>query len=215
MVDYEKYWNLNNPAPQNDPLHPAKANLLRHLLTPLPISLPHHRVLELGGGALHHWTFVPEYIRHQVSLVNVELSDAASDHIPLGLIDSFADYARVRTVHEAGEGFHFLASFEVLEHINPVRATVDALRSASSQRAIWVGTVPYHGFLKNLLLSTKWDLHFPIDNEHVQFFSKNTLRCLIEDSGWKVQKLGHLGRIPPIAKSMYWIAEPVQNTTSA
>jgi hypothetical protein len=67
-------------------------------------------------------------------------------------------------------------------------------------------STPYHGYWKNLALAVagKWDRHLTAlwQGGHVKFFSVNTLGALLSEVGFKDIRFVHVGRIPPLAKSM-------------
>ena len=71
-------------------------------------------------------------------------------------------------------------------------------------------STPYHGYLKNLVLalSGRLDAHFTAlwDGGHIKFWSKRTLRILLEEVGFEKIAFG-VGRIPLLAKSMIVTAE--------
>jgi hypothetical protein len=75
--------------------------------------------------------------------------------------------------------------------------------------AIIIST-PYHGYLKNLALSVfnHWDKHHtPLwDGGHIKFWSKRTLTVLLEEQGFKVEKIIGVGRLPYLWKSMVLMA---------
>ena len=62
------------------------------------------------------------------------------------------------------------------------------------------------GQWKNLLLaaSGRMDAHFTAlwEGGHIKFFSRATLRALLEETGFRVLDLARVGRLPPIARSM-------------
>jgi 2-polyprenyl-6-hydroxyphenyl methylase/3-demethylubiquinone-9 3-methyltransferase len=66
------------------------------------------------------------------------------------------------------------------------------------------------GYLKNLALavSGKMDAHFTAlwDHGHIKFWSMKTLRLLLEEVGFTNIRFHRVGRIPPLAKSMFAIA---------
>ncbi len=67
-------------------------------------------------------------------------------------------------------------------------------------------STPYHGYLKNIILSifNKWDDYHTVfwQGGHVKFWSKNTLNQLLINHGFKITAFKGCGRIPFIWKSM-------------
>lgn len=72
-------------------------------------------------------------------------------------------------------------------------------------------TTPYHGYLKNLILSifNKWDFHLnPLwHGGHIKFWSRGTLAQLLREAGFEVVGFHGVGRLPYIWKSMILISK--------
>ena len=106
-------------------------------------------------------------------------------------------------------------SLEVIEHIfDPyefAKVTFDLLEPGGTL----ILSTPYHGYLKNLLLalSGKMDEHYlPLwKNGHIKFWSINTLKKLLHETGFKDMTFFRRGRIPPLAKSMIVQARKPKN----
>jgi len=68
-------------------------------------------------------------------------------------------------------------------------------------------STPYHGYLKNLVLSivNKWDFHFTAlwDHGHIKFWSKRTLTLLLESHGYGFKSFVGVGRAPFLWKTMF------------
>lgn len=67
-------------------------------------------------------------------------------------------------------------------------------------------TTPYHGYLKNLVLSifNYWDKHHTVDWEggHIKFFSERTLRQMLMATGFANITFNNAGRLQYLWKSM-------------
>ena len=74
-------------------------------------------------------------------------------------------------------------------------------------------TIPYHGYLKNLVLSLlgKWDYHHTAFwcGGHIKLWSVKTLTKLLEEAGFEVVSMRGLGRMPWLWKSMILVAKKV------
>lgn len=72
-------------------------------------------------------------------------------------------------------------------------------------------TTPYHGYLKNLVLTTlnKWDAHhMPLwHGGHIKFWSRRTLAMLLAENGFRVIGFSGVGRVPYLWKSMVLLAQ--------
>jgi 2-polyprenyl-3-methyl-5-hydroxy-6-metoxy-1,4-benzoquinol methylase len=98
------------------------------------------------------------------------------------------------------EQFDVIVSTEVVEHLYDPRAMPRlAARLLKPGGAILV-TTPYHGYLKNLVISLldKWDHHLTPFwlHGHIKFWSRKTLTKLFEDEGFRLVSFCGLGRLP-------------------
>ncbi|MGB2962492.1 MAG: class I SAM-dependent methyltransferase [Anaerolineales bacterium] len=109
--------------------------------------------------------------------------------------------------------FEVIISTEVIEHLySPHRLPIYA-RGMLQDQGYLIITTPYHGYLKNLVISllNKWDFHFTVlrHGGHIKFFSRRTITRLLTDNGFKVVGFSGVGRIPYLWKSMVIIAQKI------
>ncbi len=104
--------------------------------------------------------------------------------------------------------FHVIISTEVIEHLYDPRGFIKFAKQILQQAGggeIILST-PYHGYLKNLVISIfgKWDNHAdPLwDGGHIKLWSKATLNKLLTEQGFVVEKFIGCGRFPFMWKSM-------------
>lgn len=104
--------------------------------------------------------------------------------------------------------FDTIIATEVIEHLyNPRKfirlSKAILLRNGGGNLII---STPYHGYLKNLLISLtgKWDTHMnPLwDGGHIKMWSRITLTKLLEEEGFHVTHFKGCGRLPYLWKSM-------------
>jgi 2-polyprenyl-3-methyl-5-hydroxy-6-metoxy-1,4-benzoquinol methylase len=104
-----------------------------------------------------------------------------------------------------------VVSTEVIEHLYSPQLLIQYAHRVLAEKCKLIITTPYHGYLKNLALSllNKWDFHHTAlwEGGHIKFWSKNTLKRLLVDNGFRVKKVNGVGRIPYLWKSMVIIAE--------
>lgn len=103
--------------------------------------------------------------------------------------------------------FDTIISTEVVEHLyNPFTFMALCKDVLSPTRGELIMSTPYHGYLKNLMLSVfdKWDVHTnPVAvGAHIKFWSKATLSRLLTESGFKMTDFIGCGRYPYMWKSM-------------
>ena len=98
-----------------------------------------------------------------------------------------------------------------IEHLFTPHRLPDYAHSVLREGGYLVVSTPYHGYLKNLLLSLfdKWDYHHksPCVGGHIKFWSRATLTELLEDHGFRVLGFSGVGRLPFLWKSMILVAE--------
>ncbi len=95
---------------------------------------------------------------------------------------------------------------EVVEHLFSPRNLPKFIKLVCKPGGLVIITTPYHGWLKNTLISAcgKWDSHHsPLwDYGHIKFWSPKTLRVLFEEQGFVyIDFRGH-GRVPCLWKTM-------------
>lgn len=109
--------------------------------------------------------------------------------------------------------FEFIYSLEVIEHVFDPFEFMKEINSILNKGGYVVLSTPFHGYLKNLVLSifNKWDKHFTAlwRGGHIKFWSPSTLTQLLNESGFAVMEVKRIGRVPIIAKSMMVIAKKV------
>lgn len=102
--------------------------------------------------------------------------------------------------------FDTIISTEVIEHLYNPDGFIDFCKKTLLPNGELIISTPYHGYLKNLLLSifNKWDSHHDPTwrGGHIKFWSKKTLGKLLMDKGFKVVTFKGCGRAPYFWKSM-------------
>jgi 2-polyprenyl-3-methyl-5-hydroxy-6-metoxy-1,4-benzoquinol methylase len=108
------------------------------------------------------------------------------------------------------EKFDAIISTEVIEHLFYPRVLLQFAKSKLKNNGLLIISTPYHGYLKNVILSLlgKWDIHHnPLwDGGHIKYWSKNTLSQLLSEEGFIVDKFVGCGRIPYVWKSMLLVS---------
>lgn len=104
------------------------------------------------------------------------------------------------------ESFDLVISSDVVEHFyRPGDLLSAAISLLKADGQVLLGT-PYHGYLKNLVLSLtgKMDAHFSVlqDGGHIKFFSVKTLSQLMVSYGFTDLSFSFYGRAPWLWKNM-------------
>lgn len=116
-----------------------------------------------------------------------------------------------KILDERGKAFDCVVSTEVVEHLySPQYLPIFAAQLLRPKGYLVLST-PYHGYLKNLALSLfdHWDDHHtPLwEGGHIKFWSKKTLRRLLEQNGFSVRSFYGVGRVPYLWKAMIIVAQ--------
>jgi 2-polyprenyl-3-methyl-5-hydroxy-6-metoxy-1,4-benzoquinol methylase len=97
-------------------------------------------------------------------------------------------------------------SSDVIEHLYRPSDLIEAAVSLLKPNGHLLVGVPYHGYLKNLVLSLtgKMDAHFGSldDGGHIKFFSVKTLSKLLRSHQFTDLNFGFYGRAPWLWKNM-------------
>ena len=107
--------------------------------------------------------------------------------------------------------FHIILLIEVIEHVYLPDLFLKKIVKFMNKNSILIISTPYHGYLKNLVISllNKFDSHFnPLWNYgHIKFWSKKTLTFLLNTNNLKVNKVFYSGRFFPFSKSILMICK--------
>ncbi|MFI5163282.1 MAG: class I SAM-dependent methyltransferase [Sphingobacteriales bacterium] len=102
--------------------------------------------------------------------------------------------------------FDTIISTEVIEHLYDPMGFIDFCKQCLEKKGELIISTPYHGYLKNLMLSVmnKWDGHFGATwyGGHIKFWSRRTLSQLLIDKGFTIIAFKGCGRFPYFWKSM-------------
>jgi 2-polyprenyl-3-methyl-5-hydroxy-6-metoxy-1,4-benzoquinol methylase len=121
----------------------------------------------------------------------------------------------VHSVYDSPEAlgdatYDVVVSAEVIEHLFAPMKLLETARYCLRPGGVLIITTPYHGYVKNLVLSllNKWDAHMdPFwDGGHIKLWSKKTLGKALQDNGFHIESFGGAGRIPYLWKSMIFVA---------
>lgn len=104
-----------------------------------------------------------------------------------------------------------VVSSEVIEHLFSPQSFLDNIFKAMQPGAVIILTTPYHGWLKNSLISLlgQWDKHHTVawEGGHIKFFSERTLSKMLVEVGFTNIIYHNAGRIRWLWKSMVCRAE--------
>mgnify|MGYP000117177576 CR=1 FL=1 len=174
--------------------------------------LPASRVLDLGAGngalcaqlsTLGHQSVGVEFDAEGVRVAQDAYPSLRFYHY--GVQDDPEELLKLES------HFDVVVSTEVVEHLFAPHLLPAYAKAVLKPGGYLVVSTPYHGYLKNLLLSIsgKWDKHFTAlwHGGHVKFWSKKTLTELIDAQGFDLVSFHGVGRLPFVWKSMVLVGK--------
>jgi 2-polyprenyl-3-methyl-5-hydroxy-6-metoxy-1,4-benzoquinol methylase len=130
-------------------------------------------------------------IARQTNIGRFYLQDLSTDKLPAELKD---------------QPFDTIISTEVIEHLYDPEGFINFCKQIIINGGEIIITTPYHGYLKNLMLSifNKWDTHLnPMwHGGHIKIWSRKTLSSALVNAGFTQVEFKGCGRIPYFWKSM-------------
>lgn len=189
---YDEYWTAGGRAPLDDPLRATRLALLRDQLA----GATGLRVLDVGAGS---GDIAAELDADGHDVLGLDVSPqavglAARRHPGL----RFGAHSAEELPWPVGDGsLDLVVAFEVIEHLLRPRRLLEGAHAALCTGGAIALTTPYHGRLKNVALALgAFDRHFAVDGDHVRFFTDAALRRLLDETGFRVERLVHFGRVP-------------------
>jgi SAM-dependent methyltransferase len=204
---YEDYWARPEIATADDR---HAATRLRLLLDLLRRDNGTPRVLDAGAGLGH---VVAGLRRQGIDASGMDLSGRA-------VAEAGNRHPGCRFVeHDVEElpwpvepySLDAVVAFEVIEHLLRPRRLLEGASQALKPGGHVALTTPYHGVLKNIVLTlVAFDRHFAVEGDHIRFFSDGALRRLLEETGFAVERTTHFGRIRGLSAGVFVWARKVR-----
>jgi 2-polyprenyl-3-methyl-5-hydroxy-6-metoxy-1,4-benzoquinol methylase len=202
---YEEYWAREAPSPLSDPLAPTRLHLLREELTRTSAN----RVVDVGcgGGAL-----VAALAMDGLDVSGMDISRAA---VELAARRHPECTFKAHSVEDVpwpipASSQDVVVAFEVIEHLMRPRRLLEGAKTAL-RRGGHVGlTTPYHGLIKNVALALLgFERHFAVEGDHIRFFTDGELSRLLDETGFRVDRIAHFGRFPGLWAGVFFWATKV------
>jgi 2-polyprenyl-3-methyl-5-hydroxy-6-metoxy-1,4-benzoquinol methylase len=177
------------------------------------------RVLDVGCG---NGVACGEFIRRGCKVVGIDLSQEgislARRTYPGTRFEILAaDEQILDRLQEPA--FDLVISTEVVEHLYAPRRWAVGCFNALKPGGQLICTTPYHGYLKNLVLSLlgKWDTHLnPLwEGGHIKLWSRRTLACLLSQAGFTELTFQGTGRLPYLWMTMIMSAHKPRSAQSS
>jgi cyclopropane fatty-acyl-phospholipid synthase-like methyltransferase len=177
----------------------------------LPSPSTHPRVLDVGCGNGYWCGWLASRGYTPVGIDASETGvDIARREYPAVRFEA-CEIAENLLEHLGEQPFDAVVSLEVVEHMYFPRTWARACWCCLRPGGVLVCSTPYHGYVKNLLISlgAQWDWHHnPLwDGGHIKFWSRATLGKLLGETGFRNIRFRGAGRAPLVWKSLVASAE--------
>ena len=187
---YQEYWSREEGSLLADPLSSTRLALLR-----AELGRDDRRVLDVGTGP---GTVVGELSSIGYTAIGFDISqraiELASARYPTSTFFQHAVEDLPWPVEASSQDA--VVAFEVIEHLLRPRSLLDGARESLRVGGHLALTTPYHGLLKNIVVSlVAFDRHFAPEGDHIRFFSDRALRRLLSSAGFEVERVRHFGRV--------------------
>jgi 2-polyprenyl-6-hydroxyphenyl methylase/3-demethylubiquinone-9 3-methyltransferase len=204
---YETYWEPGVDVSDGDCTTPERK---RRLLDTLGRYLvPGDRVLDLGCGAgkFTHWLQEAGFLATGMDLSPraIDLARSMSPGTEFMTLDADGSIPVARGTFAA------VWTTEVIEHVLDVHSFLAEINRVLQEDGLLVLTTPFHGLLKNLLVSVlKFDRHFDPESSHIRFFDRKGLERCLRRAGFEPIQFGGIGRFWKLYRTWFVVARKAQ-----
>jgi 2-polyprenyl-3-methyl-5-hydroxy-6-metoxy-1,4-benzoquinol methylase len=200
---YEKYWEFTEDVSLADVTTPRRKAKLLQVLT--RNCAPGDLVLDLGCGAgcFTRWVHEAGFQATGVDLAENALQRARKN-VPQC---EFLLMAGDEKIPVSDQQFHAVWTTEVIEHVLDVSQFLGEIHRVLRPNGLLILTTPYHGLLKNLLITLlKFDGHFDPEGPHIRFFDKSGLDRCLRKAGFTPVLWDGIGRIWLLYRTWFVVA---------
>lgn len=148
---------------------------------------PSGKLLEVGCARGDFLRVARQYFTAFGVEPNPELAQEAVKYAPVhqGLIET-----------EPGSHYDVAVSFHVIEHTPSPKQFLAAIAQRLQPRGLVVLETPDIDSMPYRMLKSRWRQFIP---EHYYFFDERTMTKLLQDGGFKVEKIGRIGKYASVA----------------
>ncbi len=112
----------------------------------------------------------------------------------------------------ADKFFDVVWAGDVIEHIRFTDVFVNEINRVLKRGGIFFLSTPMHNMIKNVLISLyNFEKHFDPEFPHLRFYSVRSLTSTLEKRGFEIVSVNYIGRIRPIASSMFVLSRKVED----
>ena len=202
---YEKYWQKTEDAfPTKDPTTPKRLELLFDTLKDIGTV---KKILDAGCGG-GFFTHAIQKAGYETVGMDISCNAIAQARQMYKDIDFVCNTLDAPWPFENGS-FDVIFTTEVIEHVLGLHEMLSEMNRVLKVGGWMILTTPYHGLLKNLAITLfAFDRHFNnIKGGHIHFFTKKSLKKLLNQFGFEIIDTKYIGRVRPIAKSIWLTAK--------
>jgi len=202
---YEKYWqNIEEAPPESDPLTFKRLKVFLKFVESQNIK----NILDFGCGS---GIVANELKKAGYNVVGVDISQNAINETKRKYPDiNFICVSVENKLPFEDKEFDAIYCTEVIEHIYDTEFLMKEFGRILKKDGLLFISTPYHGFIKNLLITLfAFDKHFNIFGPHIRFFTKKSLKHLLNKFNFKIQKIKYLGRFWPIWMNIVVMAKRI------
>lgn len=193
---YDQYWRER--LAQKQRWDSIRTRRLKFVLARIR---PGVRVLDYGCGT---GDFVAPMQRAGAEVYGVDVSDVA---LSVARKKAPRAHYRLLTAEESlpfsdGE-FDCVIAMEVVEHVFDLQSLFRELNRVSKPGGTLLVSCPYHGVVKNVLISLLWfEEHFNPDSAHIRFYTVRSLTRVLNRHGFGVRRVVRFGWFWPVYRVM-------------
>jgi ubiquinone/menaquinone biosynthesis C-methylase UbiE len=203
---YERYWeNGVKGKVMNEPPDDLKTERWKKLFNVVKRYLK-GKCLDAGSGS----GFITSELNKVTPTTGMEISDAAlkkarKEHANIKFVKG-----SVANIPFKNNEFGCIFASELIEHVLDTESMFSEFNRVMKKRGYLIITTPELTWLKRVFIAIfYWDYYYPL-NPHIRFYSKNTLKEVLDSFGFKVIHYEHDGEIfYGVPKGMIMVAKKI------
>jgi 2-polyprenyl-3-methyl-5-hydroxy-6-metoxy-1,4-benzoquinol methylase len=199
MTNYKDYgFATNAPAHTFNYLEPPILSLLDHKKNRIILDLG------CGNGYLAGSLLAKGFDAYGTDASEQGINIAKKHHADRFFVQDLSTGKLPKELQQLS--FDTVISTEVIEHLYDPEGFIDFCKQCLPPNGELILSTPYHGYLKNLMLSllNLWDTHMNPTwyGGHIKMWSRKTLSQLLVNKGFTIVSFKGCGRVPYFWKSM-------------